>query len=106
MSIKDKAKKAIPHLMLVLKTLATSESTLALSGNILLAALLKRKGVGKVRFSDTMEFVTTEKSSDIEKEKSNLLSILEGLGFDTIVSNIVIQPKKTLFQNTNKFHPV
>ena len=90
MSSKDKAKKAIPHLMLALKTLATSESTLALSGDILLAALLKRKGVGKVRFSDTMEFVTTEKTGGIEKEKTNLLSLLEGLGFDTIASNNTI----------------
>jgi len=84
MSYKDNAKKAIPHLMLVLKTLATQESTLALSGDILLAALLKRKGTGKVRYTDTIEFVATEQTTNVEREKVFLLETVKGLGFEAI----------------------
>lgn len=97
MTNKEKAKKTIPHLMLVLKTLATSESTLVLSGDILLAALLKRKGIGKVRFADTLEFVTTEKTGNVEKEKNLLLETLQDLNFETITSdggNVIAFRKK------------
>ena len=82
MSYKDNAKKAIPHLMLVLKTLATKESTLALCGDILLAALLKRKGTGKVRYTNTIEFVVTEQTSDVKREKAFILDTIRELGFE------------------------
>jgi len=82
MSYKDNAKKAIPHLMLVLKTLATKESTLALSGDILLAALLKRKGTGKVRYTNTIEFVATEQTSNVEREQAFILETVKGLDFE------------------------
>ena len=87
MTSKEKAKKTIPHLMLALKTLATSEFSLALNGDILLAALLKRKEIGKVKYTDTMDFVTTEKTGDVQREGLFLLSTLKRLGFEVVSSD-------------------
>ena len=87
MTSKEKARKAIPHLMLALKTLATSEFSFALNGDILLAALLKRKETGKVKYTDTLDFVTTEKTGDVEREKTFLLTTLDELGYETVGSD-------------------
>ena len=76
MTLKENAKKAIPNLMLVLKTLTENNFSLALSGDVLLALLLKRKAIGKVKYTSQLEFVTMESSGKFEREVSLIKSIL------------------------------